>query len=188
MKKALLVIDIQKDYFPGGRMALAGMEAAAGNCRSLLEKFRSLDRPVFIVQHVFTTPDALFFAPNTEGAEIHRDLAPLGRDTLIVKNNVNCFRGTELLRKLEKEEVKSIVICGAMSHMCVDAAVRAAVDFGFQCTLVHDACATRELEFNGITVPAEMVHAAYMAALGFAYAEVVSTEEALSRLHRSEPV
>ena len=179
MKKALMVIDIQKDYFPDGRMALNNMEAAARNCRALLEKFRSMEMPTFVIQHLFTTPDAPFFVPNTRGAEIHPDIAPTAQDTLIVKNGINCFLNTELLLRLKQTNVKHVVICGAMSHMCVDAAVRAAVDFGFHCTLAHDACATRALEFNGVTVPAGQVHAAYMAALGYAYADVVSTEEVL---------
>jgi nicotinamidase-related amidase len=182
MKKALIVIDIQRDYFPGGQMALHGIESAARNCRLLLEKFRPLKMPTFSIQHIFTRPDAPFFLPNTPGAEIHPDLAPTAQDMHIVKNNINSFRGTDLLQKLEKSGAKEVVICGAMSHMCVDAAVRAAFDFGYHCTLVHDACATRALEYNGVTVPAEQVHAAYMAALSYAYADVVSTEEALSRL------
>lgn len=68
-----------------------------------------------------------------------------------------------------------------MSHVCIDATVRAAVDFGYDVTVVHDAIATRDLEFEGTTVPARQVHAAYMTALAFAYAQVVSTGDYLSR-------
>lgn len=187
MKTALIVIDIQNDYFPGGRMPLAGMDAAARNCQTLLEKFRVLQAPTFIVQHLFNIPDANipdapFFIPNTHGAELHESISPLAQDKVIVKHAVNCFLGTELLQELQLAGVENVVICGAMSHMCVDAAVRAAADFGFQCTLAHDACAACAQEFNGITVPAEWVHAAYMAALKFAYANVVSTAEVLTHL------
>lgn len=183
MKKALIVIDIQNDYFPDGRMALNGIDAAALNCQSLLEKFRTLKMPTFIIQHVFQTPNAPFFAPNTPGVEIHPHAAPTAQDTVIVKNTINCFLGTELLQKLKQIGAENVVICGAMSHMCVDAAVRAAADLGFHCTLAHDACATRALEYNGVSVPAEQVHAAYMAALSYAYADIVSTQEVLVRLN-----
>ncbi|CAF4769635.1 unnamed protein product, partial [Rotaria sp. Silwood2] len=57
-----------------------------------------------------------------------------------------------------------------------DAITRSAHDFGYKCIVIHDACASRELEFNGIRVPAEHVHAAFMAAIGFAYAKTISTE------------
>lgn len=182
MKTALIVIDIQNDYFPGGRMPLDGMEMTARNCQALLEKFRVLKAPTFIVQHLFNIPTAPFFIPNTHGAELHESISPIAQDRVIVKNAVNCFLGTKLLQELQQAGVESVVICGAMSHMCVDAAVRAAADFGFQCTLAHDACATCAQEFNGITIPAEWVHAAYMAALKFAYANVVSTAEVLGHL------
>jgi nicotinamidase-related amidase len=184
MEKALIVIDIQKDYFPGGRMPLDGIERASRNCRSLLERFRSLHLPTFIVRHLFTSPDAPFFLPDTTGSELHPDAAPTSRDQVIVKNHVNCFRGTDLLHRLEQRSVKELILCGAMSHMCVDAAVRAAADLEFRCTVVHDACATRGQVFNGVTVPAQQVHAAYMAALGFAYADLVSTGDVISGLDR----
>jgi nicotinamidase-related amidase len=67
-----------------------------------------------------------------------------------------------------------------MSHMCVDAGVRAASDLGYKCIVVHDACATHDQDFEGIIVPAAEVHAAFMAALSFAYARLVSTEEHLA--------
>ena len=68
-----------------------------------------------------------------------------------------------------------------MSHMCIDATTRAAVDFGFPCTVIHDACATRDLVFGGLTIPAAQVHGAFMAALA-PYARVLSLEEYLTWL------
>ena len=75
-----------------------------------------------------------------------------------------------------------MVLCGAMSHMCVDAGARAASDLGYRCVVVHDACATRDQEFEGVVVPAEQVHAAFMAALRFGYATALSTEEYLGKM------
>ena len=67
-----------------------------------------------------------------------------------------------------------------MSHMCVDAVVRAAVDMGYSTTVLHDACATLDLSFNGVSVPAAHVHATMMAAFEFGYAQVMSTEQYLN--------
>ena len=70
-----------------------------------------------------------------------------------------------------------MVICGAMSHMCIDATTRAAFDFGFNCAVIQDACATRNLEFGGQTIAADQVHGSFMAALGSVYARVLGLDE-----------
>lgn len=177
MTSALLLIDIQNDYFPGGNMELAGMQAAAGNARSLLAHFRRDGRALFHVQHISVQPGATFFLPGSEGADTHALVSAEGDEPVIRKNYPNSFRETGLLDSLRAGGVEDLVICGAMSHMCVDATTRAACDFGFRCTVVQDACATRDLEFNGQAVGAAAVHAAFMAALGAAYAQVVDTRE-----------
>ena len=101
---------------------------------------------------------------------------------VIQKHFPNSFRETRLLEELKKAEIKRVVICGAMSHMCIDATTRAAADFGFACVVVHDACATRSLEFGDKTISAGEVHGSFMAALGPAYAKVLSLDEFVSRM------
>ena len=99
----------------------------------------------------------------------------------MLKHHVNSFRETDLKAIRDRHGVEEVVICGAMSHMCVDAGTRAASDLGYRCVVVHDACATRDQEFDGAVVPAAQVHAAFMAALKFGYAKAVSTEEYLAK-------
>jgi nicotinamidase-related amidase len=181
MKPCLLLVDLQNDYFSGGKMELAGTEQAAANARLLLDKFRSAGLPIVHVQHIATAPDASFFLPDTPGAVIHQLVAPRDGETLVVKHYPNSFRETGLLEILQQAGIDSLVICGAMSHMCIDATTRAAADFGFNCRVAADACATRALEFNNTTVPAVKVHASFMAALGAAYANVLTTAEILAR-------
>jgi len=175
MKRALLLVDIQNDYFTGGAMQLVGMEAAAGKASSLLQFFRDRSEPVVHVRHLSKRAGATFFIPGTPGAEIHPAVEPLAGEPVVTKVFPNSFRGTNLQDLLKKEDVGRLVICGAMSHMCIDATARAAFDLGFACTVVEDACATRNLAFKGETVPAWAVHGAFMAALQGIYAEVVST-------------
>jgi len=179
-KKALLVIDLQNDYFPGGKWTLDGIDAAAANAVRLVSAERDAGNLVVHVRHEFPTSDAPFFTPGSEGAKIHKDIQPIDGEDIVLKNQVNSFRDTELKDILDRNGIEEVVICGAMSHMCVDAATRAANDLGYRCTVIHDACASRDLEFDGVRVPAQHAHAAYMAALGFAYANTVSTEEYLS--------
>ncbi|CAF0986067.1 unnamed protein product [Adineta ricciae] len=178
-QRALLLVDIQNDYFPNGKWTLHGMEAAADNAARLLAAARTAGDLVVHIRHEFPTADAPFFTPGSKGAEIHEKVQNREDEDVVLKNQVNSFRDTKLKEILDRNGIRDLVICGAMSHMCVDAVTRAANDFGYKCVLIHDACASRDLEFNGVQVPAEYAHAAFMAALGFAYAKLVSTEEFL---------
>lgn len=179
---ALLLIDFQNDYFAGGKWPLEGTEAAADKGSRLLAAFRENEMPVFHVRHEFPTTDAPFFHPGSEGAQIHQQLAPVESEPVIVKQYINSFQNTELKALMDAKSVEKVVIAGAMSHLCIDAVTRAAADFGYQCVVAHDACATLAVEFNGVSVPADHVHATLMAALGFAYAEVKSTTEIIQHV------
>jgi len=182
-KTALVIIDLQNDYFQGGKWALEGTEAAAIQAERLLKLFREKKLPVVHVRHEFPTDDAPFFAPNSHGAKIHDSVQSIEGEPVILKHQINSFRDTNLKSTLDKMKIENVLICGAMSHMCIDAVTRAANDFGYQCSVVHDACATLALEFDGIKVPANHVHAAFMAALGFAYANVASTDALLAEIN-----
>jgi nicotinamidase-related amidase len=175
--RALVLIDIQNDYFPGGKWALDGIELAADNAAKVLASARAAGDLVVHVRHEFTTADAPFFAPGSEGARIHPKVRGLDGEPVVLKHHVNSFRETDLKAILDRHGIEEVVICGAMSHMCVDAGTRAASDLGYKCVVVHDACATRDQEFEGTVVPAADVHAAFMAALRFGYAKLVTTEE-----------
>ncbi len=176
-KKALIIIDIQNDYFPGGRFPLEGSEQAGENAARVLDYFRQNGLPVIHIRHISTKEGAAFFLPGTEGAEIHQCVKPLEDETVVLKNFPNSFRETVLEDELKKLGVQELVICGMMSNMCVDATTRAAVDMGYQCTVVHDACCGAALEFNGVKSAAAEVHAGFMASLGMTYASMVSAQE-----------
>ena len=177
MKTALLLIDIQNDYFEGGKMVLEGANQASVNAKKILDEFRIKHYPVIHIKHLSTRPGSTFFLPGTSGSEIHKNVEPLENENIIIKNSPNSFFGTELLEHLKSLEVSDLVICGMMTHMCVDATVRAAKDFGFNNTLVGDACATRQLDINGEITKAKDVHNAFLSALNGYYAKVVKAEE-----------
>ena len=172
MTTALILVDIQNDYFAGGRMPLMGMDAAADVAANLLYRFRNHGLPVFHVRHETLQPGATFFLPDTRGAAINDRVTPIAGEPVITKHFPNGFRDTDLLEELRGEGAVRLVICGAMSHMCIDATTRAAADHGFDCTVAADACASRDLIFETQTIPAAQVHAAFMAALAAAYAAV----------------
>jgi nicotinamidase-related amidase len=163
--KALLVIDIQDFYFPGGKSALVEPEKAAAKAALLLADFRNRGLMVIHVRH------------NSEpGGKINDLVKPLPNEKIISKDAVNSFVGTDLLDFLKTNKIDSLVICGMQTHMCVEAATRAASDYGFKCILVHDACATKDLKFGDKTIKAEDVHYSTLSTLKN-YAVVESTSE-----------
>jgi nicotinamidase-related amidase len=177
MNNCLILVDLQNDYFPGGNMELVGIEEAAANAKALLNEFRKAKSLIIHIQHISARPSATFFLPETNGAKINQMVTPKEDETVIVKNFPNSFRSTSLLETLKNEKTENLVICGAMSHMCIDATTRAAFDLGFSCIVAEDACATKDLIFNGKTIKASDVHASFMAALSVPYAKVISTKE-----------
>ncbi|MCZ9881881.1 cysteine hydrolase family protein [Arthrobacter sp. B2a2-09] len=180
MSRVLLVIDIQNDYFPGGAHPLAGSDMAVVAAASVVEVFRRGGEPVVHVQHVWDEPEASFMRPGTPGVEIHQAVRPLPGEAVIIKASPNAFVGTELGAVLKRLEASELVVLGMMTSMCVDSSVRAAAEQGFDVVLVHDACAAPDLEFGGVVVPAEMVHAAFVAALGDGFARVVSSRDIIA--------
>ena len=173
-KRAIIVVDLQKDYLATGSFALVGIDEAAANAAKVIEAAHSAGDKVIHVRHE-NPADASFFVHGTEGTEIIPAVAPAEGELVITKNYPNAFRETELKQALDADGIKDAVVVGAMSHMCIGATSRAASDLGYSTIIVEDACATRDLEFNGKTVPAAQVHAAYMSALAFAYGKVVTT-------------
>jgi nicotinamidase-related amidase len=151
---ALIIIDIQQFYFPGGSVPLVNPEAAAEKAASLLTWFRENHKPVVHVGHISRT-----------GSEFHPLVQPTPGEKVIMKKEVNAFRNTDLEQFLRENHIKYLVLCGMQTHMCLEGATRAAHDLGFQCTVAADACATRDLTFGQTTVKASDVHAATLAAL-----------------------
>lgn len=182
MSTALIIVDIQNDYFPNGKMELSNPDKAAANAAKVLDWFRQNNKDaIFHVQHIAADPELGFFLPDTEGAELHETVLPLEHENIIVKNFPNSFLKTDLESKLKEKGVTKVVVVGMMTHMCIDATVRAAVDLGFETTLIEDACATRSLSYQDKIVPAEQVHYAFISALNGMYANVLSTEEFLQK-------
>ncbi|MGE6353331.1 cysteine hydrolase family protein [Flavobacterium sp. NPDC079362] len=181
-KTALIIIDIQNDYFPGGTMELVDAEKAALKAKELLSYFRANKMPVIHIQHIALQEGATFFLPDTKGAEINKIVSPLADEKVITKNYPNSFRDTKLLEYLQENKITNLVFAGMMTDVCIDATVRASMDNGFKNILISDAVATRDRELNGETVSAKQINTAYLAglnALDGLYAKVESSNEFL---------
>lgn len=176
MKKALLLIDIQNDFFPRGKMELVKSVRASENAKLILHKFRQESLAVVHIQHIANWHHAEFFISGTIGARIHRNVKPYKDEKIIIKHYPDCFKGTELLDYLIAHRINHLVVCGMMIHMCVDATVRSAKDHGFNCTIISDACATKDLNIDGKIFKAQEIHEFYLDLLS-SFSIIKSTKE-----------
>jgi nicotinamidase-related amidase len=181
MNTALLVIDIQNDYFLGGRYPLVKPLEAAKNAYILLQCFREHSGHHIHIQHISLEPDASFFIKGDSGSDIHDSVAHFEGEPIVYKHEPNSFLNTNLLDLLKEWEIERVVVTGMMTHMCVDATARAAVDLGFQVIVAEDACASRDLQYGDTTIPAEQVHKAFLAALTW-YGKVMKSDEIIALL------
>ncbi len=175
-------MDIQNDYFPDGRWPVAGIEKAGKTAARLLEKVREKGHLVLHIRHEILSDPAPFFQPGSTGAAIHPVVSPNVDEKVILKHRPNSFAGTNLRETLDQGQIKRVIVVGAMSQMCVNATARAASDLGYAVTVVHDACAAKEVVFGGIRVAPEQVQATIMGALADASIDVADCETCISTL------
>lgn len=167
-KEALLLIDIQNVYFTPGTMLLHEPEDAAKKSAMLLKRFRTEGKNVIHVQHNFA-----------ECFGIHSLVKPYDGEKIIHKDYPSCFLGTDLHEYLQENSIKHLIVAGMMSHMCIDTTVRACQDYGYEVTVIEDACTTMALKYGKKKIDAETVHAVYMASLDDGFANVMKLEDYL---------
>lgn len=180
MKRALLVIDVQNEYFTGalpithpvGHLdtILRVMDAAAGKI------------PTVVVQHHFPQPEMPFFQRGTPGWELHAEVAGRPRDLLVEKTLPGSFTGTQLEAWLREQGIDTVTVAGYMTHMCCDTTAREAAHRGFRVEFLSDATGTLPLTNTAGSVTAEELHRAILVAQQMLLSEVVATDTWLERL------
>ncbi len=154
IKTALLIIDIQDFYFPGDGPGLVNAVQASLNAKEVLGIFREKNLLVVHVRH-----------KTGKGFAIHKNVEPLSNEKVITKEEVNCFQNTDLLEYLKSNNINRLVIIGMQTQMCLEAAVRAGHDFDFECVVIADACATRDVKYIDYVVKAADVQASVLATI-----------------------
>ena len=174
---AVVIVDAQREYLDGA-VPLKGIENALVEIKTLLTKARALSVPIFHIVH-HAPSGAPIFNPDGPMSEIIDAVKPEGSEKVLSKNLPSSFVNTDLKKYLDDTGRKELVIAGFMTHMCINATTRSAVDLGFAPTVIASACATRDLPSpDGSVVPAEMVHNTNLASLADLLACVVkSTSE-----------
>jgi nicotinamidase-related amidase len=182
---AVVTIDIQLDYFRGGKFPLWGAARALRRTRELLEWARQEGLPVIHVQHITLRPDARFLGAGTPGTALHPGLGLRPGEAVVTKHFPNSFRETDLEARLRARGAKTVVWAGMISWMCVDTTVRAAFDLGFSNILVKDATASGPLprsvgRLPGI-VPPWRAQSTFIAAIGLLHAKLVRARDLAGR-------
>lgn len=181
MKTALILIDIQKDYFPGGKHPLVHPLEAAKNAYMLLQCFREHGGYHIHTQHISRKPGATYFISGERGTDIHDSAAHFEGEPIVYKHEPNAFLNTNLLELLKSWQVERLVICGMSTHLAVEATARAASDLGFQVIVAEDACATGDLTYGETIIPADHVQKVSLATLK-TYGRVMKSEAILALL------
>lgn len=147
MKKALVIIDMQimpfiwKDY--GGKPLYREQELVE-NTKSLLQKARQADAPVYFI--LYTETEDSPRAENQPLWQVYPEIIQQEHDTLIVKYHSDSFLNTNLEQKLKQTGITNLVICGVQTEYCVDTTVKSAYSHGFTCELASDAHSTYDME------------------------------------------
>jgi nicotinamidase-related amidase len=152
IKTALMIVDIQSFYFPGDGPGLVNAVPASLKAKEILQIFRDKKQLIVHVRH-----------KSDKGFEIHKNVEPISNEKVITKEEINSFQKTDLLEYLRSNNINRLIIIGMQTQMCVEAAIRAGHDFGFECVVVQDACATRDVKFGDKIVKAEDVQTSILA-------------------------
>ncbi len=176
---SLVVVDAQREYLDGN-LPLTGIDKALDQISHILHRARSLGANIIHVQH-FSPKGAPLFNPDDKFVDIIDAVKPIGTEPVIKKNLPDSFANTDLDARIKASGKKDLVVVGFMTHACISATVRSALNYGYHTTVVANACATRDLPSlkNGEDIPAATVHDATMAALSDLFARVIADDKAL---------
>ncbi|MDH4249205.1 MAG: cysteine hydrolase [Deltaproteobacteria bacterium] len=172
-QRALIVIDVQNEYFPGGAWALPDAPRTLPNILRLIEQSRERGEAVVFIRHV-TPETAPVFARGSKGSELHQALSVRPEDPVLEKAHPSSFQGTGLLDWLKARDIKELDICGYMTQMCCDTTTREAYARGYTVRLFSDATCAKDQEYNGEIIPHSVVYKTHLATLS-RFAKVIPT-------------
>lgn len=192
-KTAVIVIDFQNEYFPGGRMVIPDGASALQNTRRLIKAADAKGIRVIHVQHVLPA-GAPLFAEGGKTVQFHPDMQPRAGDRVVQKDNVSVFAGASAAvmdKTLKDAGIDTLIVTGLMTHACVSGAARdaAAAPRGYRVIVSSDATATRDLELaTGATIDHKTLHAASLATLEDTYGDVMTTEAIIGLVNNAGAV
>lgn len=176
LKEALLVIDVQNEYF-SGRLPVTYPEGSLGNILRAMDAAHAAQIPVIVIRHTNHSPDAATFRPGTPGWELHSDVNRRPRDLLIEKSLPGSFTGTSLDSWQKEYGIGSLTISGYMTQMCCDTTARQAFHLGYGVKFLSDATGTLTVSNSAGTVHDADLHRAVLVTQQMRFSQVLTTEE-----------
>lgn len=183
-KRALLVIDVQNEYF-SGKLPVTYPSSSLGNIVRAMDAARAAGIPIAVIQHTAPQADSSVFRRGSREWELLSEIADRDRDVLIQKTLPGSFTGTNLESWLRKQGATTVVIAGYMTQMCCDTTARQAVHHGFEVEFLSDATGTLAFENEAGKVTAEELHCATLVTQQMRFSRVLRTEEWLKSLSQT---
>ncbi len=181
MTRALLVIDVQREYFDGA-LPITYPGGHLGKILDVMDVARREKVPTAVIRHHQSDPDSPIFRKGSEMWELHPEVAGRPHDCLIDKQLPGSFTGTELETWLQSVSADTVTIAGYMTHICCDTTARQAMHRGLKVEFLNDATGTLNVENSAGTVTAQQMHTAILTAQQMFISEVLSTDDWKSRL------
>ncbi len=181
MKRALLVIDVQNEYFSGA-LPVSHPPGSLENILKVMDAAHGAGVPTCVIQHHTPLPDAPVFAQGSPAWELHPEVAARPREALIEKQLPGSFTGTHLAEWLEEQGADTVVISGYMTQMCCDTTSRQAFHRGLNVEFLSDATGTLDLKNEAGAVTAKELHRAILVTQAMRFAKVISAAEWIAAL------
>jgi nicotinamidase-related amidase len=176
IRRALLVIDVQNEYFTG-KLPVTYPGGSLANVLRAMDAARAAGMPVIVVQHTAPQAGSPVFRKGSPEWELHPEVAGRQRDVLIEKALPGSFTGTELEAWLRERGITTVVIAGYMTQMCCDTTARQAMHMGFTVEFLSDATGTLTIQNTAGSVSGEELHRAILVTQQMRFSRVLSTAE-----------
>ena len=181
MKQALFIIDVQNEYFTG-KMPVCYPQKSLDNILKAMDEAKKKNVPVLVIQHTSTQPNAKAFVYESDGWQIHPEVAKRPYDLLVEKHLPGSFTETSLESWLRKHEIDTVVIAGYMTHMCCDTTARQAMHLGYTVYFLSDGTGTLDIKNDAGFVTAEILHKTILTVQNSRFSKVISTEDWIKNL------
>jgi nicotinamidase-related amidase len=176
MKRALLVIDVQNEYFTG-KLPVSYPPDTLPRILAAMDAATAKNVPVVVIQHSSPQPNAPTFRKGSPEWELHPEITARPHDALIEKNLPGSFTGTNLEEWLKENGVDTLVIAGYMTQMCCDTTARQALHLGYSVEFLADATGTLDIKNAAGSVTAEELHRAILVTQQMRFSKVMSTDD-----------
>lgn len=183
MKRALLVIDVQNEYFKG-KLPVTHPKDSFQNILKAIDSANKMEIPVILVQHSNLDKDAATFKIGTDEHDIHEEVLKRDFDKIIEKNLPGSFTGTGLKPYLNENNIETVAICGYMTQMCCDTTARQAMHLGFNVEFLSDATGTLDIFNSAGKINAEELHKAILVTQAMRFSKVITTSEWIESIRK----